>query len=399
VPKRKQNPGNQSPFSMRLATLRKDKGLNMDQLAQKVGVSKSFISLLESGGRQPSRDVVQKLAAALFSEDAESLRDELLILAGFAPVNPRAISAYQDALQIYEQSLRQEPDNFKIYTRLIMALIKSERYELAQERIHAGLKQFNQSVQLQFLLAQLELSKGQYEAARLNQENALKQFERNPDNTHLQRADLIFNLGVISFMQGYAQLATALRSEQAHDRQLTLTYFETARKQFEAALKLAPEDVYILDEYARLLFNRAYLLQQPAAWELTIQMYRKVLTCPNKHELGPQALMESAAFLAHAYTQNEAFAEAELTLGLLTSFNPDYWLLHYLQACLHSRRYSLSRDAQELDQALLALALALKQDQQGQAQAEAEQDPDLEPLRQARKTAFAKLLKKERTQL
>lgn len=382
---------------MRLSTLRKEKGLNMEQLAQAVGVSKSFISLLESGGRQPSREVVQKLASALYQENPTALRDELLILAGFAPVNVRAVSAYQNALQTYEQSLMQDPNNFRLYIRVVMALIKAERYPQAQERIQEGLQRFQQSVQLQFLLAQLELSKGNYEAAILNQENAIRQFDRQGGDSSLQRADLIFNLGAIYFMQGYHFLGQAAQSEaNKNEKEQALSAFETARGYFEEALKTRPDDVYILDEYARLLFNRAYLLQQPIAWELTIQMYRKVLTCPQKHELGSQPLRESAAFLAHAYTQSGALDEAELTLGLLTSFYPDYWLLHYLNACLRVRFFERSGEVTELDQALNALEQALHYDTEGQALAEAKHDPDLSPLRQQRQAAFAKVLKKER---
>ncbi|MBF2054150.1 MAG: tetratricopeptide repeat protein [Candidatus Sericytochromatia bacterium] len=373
--------------------------MNMDQLAQAVGVSKSFISLLESGGRQPSREVVQKLAAALSHDEPAALRDELLILAGFAPVNIRAVSAYQDALQTYTQSLLQDPDNFRLYTRVVMALIKAERYEQARERIQEGLQRFQHSVQLQFLLAQLELSKGNYAAAILNQETAIRQFEHQSDTLTLQRADLVFNLGAIYFMQGYHFLGQAARSPEVESaKSQGLKAFETARGYFEEALKASPDDVYMMDEYARLLFNRAYLLQQPVAWELTIQMYRKVLTCSNKHELGPQPLRESAAFLAHAYTQSGALDEAELTLGLMTSFYPDYWLLHYLNACLQVRCFERSGETRLLDQALQALDQALQHDTQGQARSEAEHDPDLAVLRQQRQSAFAKVLKKVRPQ-
>ena len=171
---------------MRLASLRKEKGLNMDSLAQQVCVSKSFISLLESGGRQPSRDVVLQLAKVLAETEADKLRDELLILAGFAPVNTRAIAAYQDAIAVYEQTLLTEPTNFKLYSRLIMALIKANRQAQAQERIQQGLQQFKDVVQLQSLLAQLELSKGNFDAALINQETALRQIARNPEICHDQ---------------------------------------------------------------------------------------------------------------------------------------------------------------------------------------------------------------------
>ena len=120
-----------------------------------------------------------------------------------------------------------------------------------------------------------------------------------------------------------------------------------------------------------------------------------MLTSPHKLSLGSQQLMESAAFLAHAYTQNGSFDEAELTLGLLSSFNPDFWLVHYLEACLYSQRHTQSKATADLDRALEALERAIDRDAHGQARSEAAHDPDLKTLRELRKADFAKLLKKE----
>lgn len=395
MPKRKQTLNGKSPFSVRLASLRKEKGMNMDTLAKEVGVSKSYISLLESGGRQPSRDVVIQMASAFGGVESDSLRDELLILAGFAPVNTRAIAAYQDAIAVYEQTLTEDPDNFKLYSRLIMALIKAERQAQAQEKIQQGLQHFKDVVQLQSLLAQLELSKGNFEAALINQETALRQFELPGQSTQVQRADLIFNLGAIHFLQGYTALGDYLQDQLESQRQLALNHFELAGLRFEAALTEAPDDVYILDELARLRFNLAYLLQTPPAWQVTIQTYRQLLTSPLKHNLGSQPLMESAAFLAHAYTKNQDFDQAELTLGLLSAFNPSFWLVHYLEACLYSQRYEKLGQASDLELSLAALERALNTEAHEQARAEALHDPDLSALRQHRKTELIKLLNKE----
>ncbi len=46
--------------------LREKKGLTQDELARRVGVTKAYISLLESGARtNPSLDVLRRLAKAL----------------------------------------------------------------------------------------------------------------------------------------------------------------------------------------------------------------------------------------------------------------------------------------------------------------------------------------------
>lgn len=393
MPKRKQNPGGKSPFSMRLASLRKEKGINMDSLAKRVGVSKSYISLLESGGRQPSRDVVISMATA-FAGEGDGLRDEMLILAGFAPVNTRSIAAYQDALAIYEQSLATHPDDIQLFARYILALIKSGRQAQAQERIQQGLQRFTDVVQLQSLLAYLELSKGHFDAALINQETALRQFDLHPAGG-LSRADLIFNLGSIHFMNGYAAQARYLQDLLESERQSALDSFAKAGELFAQAQAEAPNDAYMLDELARLRFNQAYLAPSPQAWQETIATYRRLLTSPHKLSLGSQQLMESAAFLAHAYTQNGSLDEAELTLGLLSSFNPDYWLVHYLETCLCSRRYELTPQGEYLDRGLDALERAIDRDSHGQARSEAAHDPDLKTLRNLRQVEFAKLLKKE----
>lgn len=376
--------------------------MNMDALARHVGVSKSYISLLESGGRQPSRDVVIQIASAFGGEEAKGLRDELLVLAGFAPVNTRSIAAYQDALAIYEQALADHPDDIQVYSRLVLALIKAGRQAQAQDRIQQGLQHFTDVVQLQSLLAYLELSKGHFEAALLNQETALRQFELRPEQAvvgGLRRADLNFNLGSIHFMRGYAAQARYLQDQLDAERQSALASFAQAEALFDLALGEAPDDAYMLDELARLRFNIAYLQPSPEAWQAAISSYRRVLTSPNKLNLASQQLMESAAFLAHAYTQNQDFDAAELTLGLLSSFNPDYWLVHYLEACLCSQRHSHSSQMADLDRALAALERAFDRDTYDQAHHEAVQDPDLKTLRSLRKAEFAKLLKKEKSPL
>jgi transcriptional regulator with XRE-family HTH domain len=393
VPRRKASSTGKTPFSLRLQALRKQSQLKMDQLAQAVGVSKSFISLLESGGRQPSREVVLNLSEALsaalpdHASDAQNkLRDELLILAGFMPVNPRAVNAYRDTLLVYQQLLAENPDDFRLFSRWLLALIRAERQEEAYTHIQEGLQRFQETAYMQCLLAHLELSKGNYEAALINQESALKHVQQHPV-PHLTEADLIFNLGAIHFLMGH-------RSMREGDQKTALSHYEQAIESMEASLAQAASDIYVLDEYARLLFNRAYLTQEHSHWEQTIQAYRRVLIDPKKAALGVNALRESAAFLAHAYTQNQDFATAELTLGLLSAFQVDYWLVSYLQACLYTAMFQASQHQPLLDQALQALAQGFEQSPD-RVREEALHDPDLQVLRERRAKDFDRLLKEK----
>lgn len=398
MPKGKQNEGIQSPFSRRLSVLRKEKGLNMEKLARSIAVSKSYISLLEAGERQPSREVVLKLAEVLFPGGNGNARDELLILAGFAPVNSDAAAAYRDAVATYEQSLSQHPEDFSTYLRLVYALIKAGRTAQAQEKIQQGLQLFSEGVQLQSLLSTLELSRGNYDAALLNQETALRSYEMHPAQAQLdiRAADFHFNLGAVYFLRGYDALGRFLAEKDEADRNTALADFAQAAAKFESAMAMAPDDVFICDEYARLSFNQAFLLDSQSSqvyWERTIHYFKRVLISPNKQQLGQQTLMESGAFLAHAYTKSGRFSEAELTLGLLDSFNPGYWLVHYIDACFCSLSYAHDPQKSWLDRGLKALQSAFEANSgNNPARAEARHDPDLNHLRQARKRDFARIL-------
>lgn len=52
-------------MKLNLKTMRTDRGLTIDQLADLSGISRGHISLLENGRRQPSADALQALASAL----------------------------------------------------------------------------------------------------------------------------------------------------------------------------------------------------------------------------------------------------------------------------------------------------------------------------------------------
>ena len=166
-----------SPFSEKIIHLRKQNGLRMKDLGKITGISESYISLLEAGERQPSREVVKKLANAFFPEGNEAGLNELLIAAGFTPTNIETIAGNKDLISIYEQVLEANIHDFKTYISLVIALIRAGKYKTAQEKIQKGLQIFSDSVQLQALLASLELAKGNYDSAILIQQAAIEQYK------------------------------------------------------------------------------------------------------------------------------------------------------------------------------------------------------------------------------
>lgn len=60
-------------MSLHLKHFRNQKGLTLDQLAEMSGLSKGFLSQLETGARQPSMDTIKILSAALNVVDTDLL--------------------------------------------------------------------------------------------------------------------------------------------------------------------------------------------------------------------------------------------------------------------------------------------------------------------------------------
>lgn len=59
---------NKQAFGERLRNLRMDRGLSLQQLAGRIGVTKSTVSFYESGERMPSYDVLFEICRTLDTE-------------------------------------------------------------------------------------------------------------------------------------------------------------------------------------------------------------------------------------------------------------------------------------------------------------------------------------------
>ena len=55
----------QQVFGKRVRELRKERGLSQVELATKVGIDRSYMGFLERGERNPSLEVIAKIAEAL----------------------------------------------------------------------------------------------------------------------------------------------------------------------------------------------------------------------------------------------------------------------------------------------------------------------------------------------
>jgi transcriptional regulator with XRE-family HTH domain len=383
-------------FGKRIAQLRQENQQTMTDLADKVGVSEAYISLLESGKRHPSRKIVEKLVVNFSPMGSPLLRDQLLILAGYDP-HSNAKAAPHSHL---EKLLQGTPsDSFSTFMALVNSLIRQRQFALAQARIGEGFKFFQKTVQLQMLVAYLELTKGNHDAAIVAMEAALQFKALNPASESTE-SELLLNLGVLYFFKGSARL-TLLRDAQARThpeeialfREQALEAFFKARETFARGLQVDPQNTNLLDEAARLAFNLADLLESEAAsqyWNESILAFEQVLAAPNKDSLDEQALLESSCFLAHAYTKTGKFSQARKALDIITACQPRYAFGYYVLAC-HCALFAASTVSETAyEQALLFLKKALKLNPDLRMQVWLE--PDLLSLREHRAQELKQLL-------
>lgn len=395
-------------FGQALRRLRKQRKLTMKRLAERLHVSESYISRLESGERQPSKELILQMGPIFFPEGNTMALDDLLIAADFTPLHLDKFTRHQDVTALFQEALSQNPQNFRAFISLVISLIRQGKIALAEEKINEGFRLFDDQVQLQTLSSALELAKGNYERAIAFQKEALRYFHLSPakQRLHMELRDLLLNLGVIYFLQGYQamdQFFLLSESQQTEEAvkacEAAEQLLNQARLEFEAALKLAPDDIYILDEYARVQFNLAYLKEsrgEAVDYSATIAAFKQVVYSSHKEKLSYHDMVESALFLVHAHVKARQFAEAEHNINLIECCLPNYWLVHYLKACFYSLKYSVTQDPLLLDEALKSLTRAAEiDDEHNRTRAEAVLDPDLKNLRNLRPLEFAQLLKLE----
>lgn len=349
-------------FGEHLKHLRKNQRLTQLNLAEEAGISKSYLSFLESDARHPSREVALKLSEIL-CENAEQ-KSHFLSLAGFSKnASPPPSS--------------EPPHNFATYLRYVLSLIKQGQLGLAQSRIENGFSRYSKPAQMQTLLAHLELAKGNFEHAIIAQKAAIEQYNLEPQEQSkgLSLGDFWANLGVMQFL-----LADHYRYGESSKKGCLASY-QNAASSFQEALKHDPHSAYFQDELGRTYLNMIDLEpEKKSHLHQAIIAFESVLANPDKGGVNQEHLYETTAFLGHAYTKNKQFDQAKTLLNVLISFFPERPLAHYLMATYCSLYDEERGQKAHMEQGLYCLKKSFEGDEMYRLQALEDKDKDLKYL-------------------
>lgn len=116
-------PAPQTAGGLILKELRERRLVSQSKLAKRAGFDHSFVSRCESGTRTPTRDAVDRFAAALDATPEDRAR--LMIAYGFLPDDPTAVMDTEPELARLYRALRSTTasDRAKRATRMQIGLI------------------------------------------------------------------------------------------------------------------------------------------------------------------------------------------------------------------------------------------------------------------------------------
>lgn len=282
----------------------------MAQLAEHTELSDAYISLLETGKRQPSHKAALKLALVLANNEDQV--SQCMVAAGYPNLKPTQKPALIKV-------------SFTEFTQEVLLQVRQGNYLVAEQMISQGLQKFQDTVQIQMLVAHLELARKHPHLAICAMDAALIARRAYPDS-HVDFADIYLNMGVCHFVQ-------ASHLTQQKNPQEAVVAYQKAADYFEMTLAEAPNHFYALDEYARCLYNLAHLGQQ--SWKKVVSVYEQVLA--ERGGLTDQIKNEVLCFSALAYTRSGKQVLAEALFSQILFMSQDAFTLHaYLCHCCYA---------------------------------------------------------------
>lgn len=353
-----------------------------------INCSESYISLIESGVKSPSLNLLDIMSTVLGFTKQE--KGELLLIYKRVPTDfeltvksnlkeTSKINTLDAIRKTYENNKNNK--NLNSYIRALVFEGKSE--EAIEILKNTAPEKTLDLVQLQEKTAKIAGLSGNYEFAiqafKLALESCIdKKFETT-------KASILSDIGICYFNK-------ALIQKKEDIFQAINTMLE-ANTYFTQSLEIREHDIYSIDEYARCCYNIAYLIEYILKnnvqvknldnynylktifnknnkdfnklinyfFEQAINLYRKVITHSEKGELIDRALKDAVYFHAYAHCKIKKFDEALFLINTINILEQN-WLTFFLKTGYFTLKYDYEKKEEFLDLAIKELTIAYQCD-------------------------------------
>ena len=123
-----------SSFRRRLAWLRRKAGLSQEALAEKSGLSRNYIGLLETGRREPSLDTVLRIQRALGVELEDLVAESAAPLKAAEKTNAyREDSPFREYERLTRRLSKSSPAEMDVIVKMLKQVMRMRRLSSASQ--------------------------------------------------------------------------------------------------------------------------------------------------------------------------------------------------------------------------------------------------------------------------
>lgn len=384
-----------------------------------INCSESYISLIESGFKSPSLYLLDIMSTVLGLTKQE--KGELLLIYKRVPTDfeltvksnlkeTSKINTLDAIRKTYENNKNNK--NLNSYIRALVFEGKSE--EAIEILKNTAPEKKLDLVQLQERTAKIAGLSGNYDFAIQAFKLALESC--NDAKFETTKASILSDIGICYFNKALIQ--------KKEDIFLAINTMLEANIYFSKSLKIKENDIYSIDEYARCSYNIADLIEYTVKnkiktknldnynhlkslltennknygklinyfFELSISLYRKVITQSERGELIDKALKDAVYFHAYAHCKVKKFDEALFLINTINILEQN-WLTFFLKTGYFVLKYEHEKKEEFLDLAVKELTIAHQCDnEQIVAFINYEKDKELKILWELRPIELEKIL-------
>lgn len=338
-----------NPFGTELAQIRKRANLSQYQLAKEMEISRSYIFRLESGERKPNKDLIIKISDVLKTSNYDLTK--LLVLADIDPV------------------IENNNDGFKLSFHLALELKNKGLVDQAKYLIEIAMKIFKNKIELNALLANLNLLNNDYEGAIKANEDTLRYLEEIPKSKRakigISQAEIIHNTGYVYFERGLEKNdhrdKAIIQNWEANNKEIEefieelkneiIVDFDKALEKIEIAYNLELDNLHIVDQLARLYYHKANLItneeERECLFNKSISLY-DILISSNSDKIEDFKKQEASIFIAVALGKIFKLNEAARIINTVINYKPLYYFGYFAKSCIYSINGKNNKEALEI---------------------------------------------------